>query len=539
MWSSATLSGAPRGGGFFFLGSYDGLCVSLLVPMLAAIGELIRAAESYVDSPEIPWKRLIVTLLWSVYLFETYVAWRQYQLYSLTTPPAALEKHVSMDDFHKSQRYGRDKMRFSLVSDAVMHVVNVLGVVYNLTAHTWAWSEELLGVLRVPRTEPTLSAANLVVGLALQMPVGFVLGAYRNFVIEERHGFNKQTWHTFCLDHVKQFALSIVFGMPIMALVITVIRWAGDAFVVYTVLLFTALILCGTVIYPTVIQPLFNKLTPMPEGILRDRVTALASSLNFPLKHLFVIDGSKRSGHSNAYFYGVIPGGSKHIVIFDTLMEQSTPAEIEAVLAHELGHWMYSHPSKLLVIGLTHMAVTLSLFTLFINNASLFRAFGFGRDAGAIAHVTYLPVAVGFELFNLILHPVDALVQFGMNALTRHFEYAADRFAALMPRPAKTAAECAAAELVRTGTQGAAGAAGAAPADVSAVVQAWKEHLATSPTDDATYPDLLKQALIKLQVHNLSTMHHDALFSAYHHSHPTLPERIAAIDQVANTKKVQ
>lgn len=230
------------------------------------------------------------------------------------------------------------------------------------------------------------------------------------------------------MDHVKQCLLSVILGVPIMALIVSVIRWAGDAFVVYTVLLFTALILFGTIIYPTLIQPLFNKLTPLKEGMLRDRVTALASSLKFPLKHLYVIDGSKRSSHSNAYFYGVIPGGSKHIVIFDTLIEQSTTAEIEAVLAHELGHWVYAHPSKLLIISLSHIAVTLSLFTLFINNASLFRAFGFGQDRQAIAYVTYLPVAVGFELFNLVLHPIDALVQFGMHAVTRQMEYSADRY---------------------------------------------------------------------------------------------------------------
>lgn len=388
----------------------------------------IQAAEKFLDTPEIPWKSLITSLLWIVYLFETYVSWRQYRLYSLTTPPKALMAHVSHEDFVKSQRYGRDKARFAFVSDAVAHMVNLASVTYNLSAHVWVWSGYVLDWMKVAHSEKALSGANLVLGLMLQMPVGFILGAYRNFVIEERHGFNKQTWSMYCMDHVKQCLLSVILGVPIMALIVSVIRWAGDAFVVYTVLLFTALILFGTIIYPTLIQPLFNKLTPLKEGMLRDRVTALASSLKFPLKHLYVIDGSKRSSHSNAYFYGVIPGGSKHIVIFDTLIEQSTTAEIEAVLAHELGHWVYAHPSKLLIISLSHIAVTLSLFTLFINNASLFRAFGFGQDRQAIAYVTYLPVAVGFELFNLVLHPIDALVQFGMHAVTRQMEYSADRY---------------------------------------------------------------------------------------------------------------
>ena len=445
----------------------------------------LQALQTRLDTPAIPWKALVNALLWGVYVFETYVSWRQYRMYSRTAPPPALAGHVSADDFRKSQRYGRDKMRFSMVSDAVMHVVSLVSVNYNASAHMWGWGGELLRWLRVAPSEQALSAAHMLVTTVCYLPLKLVLEAYRAFVIEARHGFNKQTWGTFGMDHVKQLLLSVVLGAPLVALLVSVIRWAGDAFVVYTVLLVLAVTLFGSVIFPTFIQPLFNTLTPVPEGRLRDRVTALATSLRFPLKHLYVIDGSKRSSHSNAYFYGVVPGGSKHIVLYDTLIEHSTPAEIEAVLAHELGHWSYSHPVKMMAVSYVQIAALLTLFTAFIHNASLYEAFGFRGPP--------LPVWIGLELFSLVLHPLDALLQFGMHAMTRQMEYAADAFAVRLPRP-----------------QGA---------------------------DDAkTYQELLQSSLIKLQVHNLSTMHHDALFSAYHHSHPTLPERLAAIERAAKTE---
>lgn len=173
------------------------------------------------------------------------------------------------------------------------------------------------------------------------------------------------------------------------------------------------------IVYPIFIQPLFNKLTPLPEGELRQRIEKLAGSLGFPLKHLYVIDGSKRSGHSNAYFYGL--PWSKHIVIFDTLIEQSTPAEVEAVIAHELGHWKYAHPTKLLAVGQINLLITLSAFTLFIHNPTLFKSFGFSDD---IAY-RQQPVVIGFFLYQLIMNTLDPVITLLINSITRKYEYQA------------------------------------------------------------------------------------------------------------------
>jgi STE24 endopeptidase len=148
------------------------------------------------------------------------------------------------------------------------------------------------------------------------------------------------------------------------------------------------------ILYPTVIQPLFNKLSPLRQGELRERIEGLASKLRFPLKHLYEIDGSKRSSHSNAYFFGL--PWAKHIVIFDTLIESSSPAEVEAVLAHELGHWYHLHPTKLLALSQAHIFTILALFPAFLHAPPVLRSFGFPKDVAARP-----PTIVAFLLFQV------------------------------------------------------------------------------------------------------------------------------------------
>lgn len=218
-------------------------------------------------------------------------------------------------------------------------------------------------------------------------------------------------------------------------------------------------------IYPIFILPLFNKLSPLEPSKLKTDVEDLATRLKFPLKHLYSIDGSKRSAHSNAYFYGL--PWSKHIVIYDTLMQKASSEEVVAVLAHELGHWSRGHTTKLFGIAQAHLFYVFALFSVFIGNLSLYRAFGFHA---------HQPIIVGFILFGDVLAPMDTVVKLLMNVLSRKFEYQADEFA------------------VGLG-----------------------------------YSKDLARSLIKLQVQNLATMDADWLFSSYHYTHPILPERLAAL----------
>ncbi|MCO5549647.1 hypothetical protein L7F22_003120 [Adiantum nelumboides] len=490
-----------------------------------------RVAE-VLDDDAIPWMTLIQILLVVVLSFEVLVSLLQLRTYNEPAPPATLKPHVTQETYEKSRIYGRDKLQFSIFS--LIYEWALSAALLHAFAYARIWSAAGLLMTKLGYTNDSEVIHSLFF-LLLSQPVTSIpllpLSLYKNFVIEERHGFNKMTLKTFFLDGVKGWAVGVIVAGPFMAGLIKLIRWAGDSFVAYVVVFLFVFQLVAMTLYPTLIQPLFNKLTPLEDGPLKDRVVALATQLNFPLKSIYVIDGSKRSAHSNAYFYGVLPGGSKHIVIYDTLIEKSTPAEIEAVLAHELGHWAHSDTSKLMGLSQVQISFTMSLFTLFIHNASLFRAFGlryapltstiksallplssqvktpFAAPLNSFSvSVGYLPIVVGLELFQLVLHPLDSLIKFSINAAIRRMEYAADRFAAQQPR---------------------------APELIGGSVK----HKSEDVELNEPYTTLLGKALIKLHIQNLSTMHHDALYSAYHYSHPTLTERLDELEKIkAKTK---
>ena len=173
--------------------------------------------------------------------------------------------------------------------------------------------------------------------------------AYNTFVLEEEFGFNKQTPKLFITDLLKGQALMVVLGAPVLSAFLAIVQKTGNTFFYYLWLFGVAMQVFTITIYPILILPLFNKLSPLEEGALKTGVEALAARLKFPLKELYVIDGSKRSAHSNAYFYGL--PWKKHIVIYDTLIEKSDTEEVVAVLSHELGHWSLSHTTKLFGIA--------------------------------------------------------------------------------------------------------------------------------------------------------------------------------------------
>lgn len=172
---------------------------------------------------------------------------------------------------------------------------------------------------------------------------------YSTFVLEEKFGFNKQTLKLWITDMLKSQALMVALGTPLLSAFLKIIQVTGTKFFYYLWLFSIVVQIFAIAVYPTFILPLFNKLSPLEPGQLKSGVEALAKRLSFPLNSLYVIDGSKRSAHSNAYFFGL--PWKKHIVIYDTLIEKSEPEEVVAVLGHELGHWSLSHTTKLFGIA--------------------------------------------------------------------------------------------------------------------------------------------------------------------------------------------
>ena len=172
---------------------------------------------------------------------------------------------------------------------------------------------------------------------------------YHTFVLEEKFGFNKQTPKLFVMDMLKSQMLAFILAPPILAGFLAIVQKTGNKFFYYLWLFGAGLQVFMITVYPITILPLFNKLTPLQPGDLKTGVEALARRLKFPLHELHVIDGSKRSAHSNAYFFGM--PWKKHIVIYDTLIEKSETEEVVAVLAHELGHWSLGHTTRLFGIS--------------------------------------------------------------------------------------------------------------------------------------------------------------------------------------------
>lgn len=186
-----------------------------------------------------------------------------------------------------------------------------------------------------------------IISTVLSLPTSY----YSTFVLEEQFGFNKSTVKLWVTDMLKGQALTVVLGTPILSAFLKIVQKTGNNFFYYLWMFAIGVQLFAITIYPIAIQPLFNKLSPLEPGPLKTGVENLAKRLKFPLQELNVIDGSKRSAHSNAYFYGL--PWKKHIVIYDTLIEKSETEEVVAVLAHELGHWSLSHTTKL--FGITQV----------------------------------------------------------------------------------------------------------------------------------------------------------------------------------------
>ena len=253
--------------------------------------------------------------------------------------------------FDKSQAYGRAKAKYGFVSSFYGLAQNLAIIYYDGLPKIWALTG--LGLARVlPQRfngEIAHSLAFLFVFNIITTILSLPTSYYSTFVLEEKFGFNKSTVGLWISDMFKAQGLMIVFGGPLMSAFLWIIQKTGDSFFYYLWLFSVGVSVFMITIYPIAILPLFNKLSPLEDGPLKTGVENLAKKLKFPLKELYVIDGSKRSAHSNAYFFGL--PWKKHIVIYDTLIEKSETDEVVAVLGHELGHWSLGHTTKLFGIS--------------------------------------------------------------------------------------------------------------------------------------------------------------------------------------------
>ncbi|KAG0746123.1 hypothetical protein G6F57_002971 [Rhizopus arrhizus] len=365
------------------------------------------------------YKQFVLYFSCIVYGFEQYLNYRQYCRYLMRDRPKELADIVTEVDFKKAQAYNLDKSRFGFIEGAYKQFETLLMLQYDGLPFIWDLSGNILYKISGYGTDYEIlhSLVFLALFTLISTVTSIPFNLYSTFVVEQRHGFNNQTLGLFFADILKSQLVLALIMFPFMSAFLWIIKATGDKFYFYVWVIVIVFQLFIITIYPTFIQPLFNKLTPMEEGELRSRIEALAARISFPLKKLYVIDGSKRSSHSNAYFYGF--GKNKHIVLYDTLIEHSDNDEICAVLAHELGHWKMGHTLKLLVVNQIHLLTIFFLFSLFIHNKQLYDHFGFDT----------MPTLIGFMLFQFIYSPVESVIGFLQHVYQRKNEYEADAYA--------------------------------------------------------------------------------------------------------------
>ena len=399
---------------------------------------------------------LIVTLLLRFWLGSRHIRFIHAHRGSV---PAEFSSRIPLAAHQKAADYTVAKTKFNLFMLLVTTAV--------LIGFTLMGGLQALSVAIFQRT-----GAGMTYQLALLVAFGLLSSAidlpfdyYRQFVLEARFGFNKMPLRLFCIDMIKNAVIGAVIGLPLIWVVLTLMEKSGDLWWLYAWIVFSVFQLAMLVLYPTVIAPLFNKFTPLADDSLKSRIENLMGRVGFASQGLFVMDGSKRSAHGNAYFSGF--GTAKRIVFFDTLLARLAPEEIEAVLAHELGHFKLKHIVKRILMM---FAISLGFLALlgFLKTQTWFYT-GLGVDPMIAASND----AMALILFMLVL-PVFTFLFSPLTSIgSRKHEFEADAFAA--------------------------------------------KH---------TRADDLVSALVKLYEDNASTLTPDPLHSAFYDSHPPASVRI-------------
>ncbi len=329
--------------------------------------------------------------------------------------PEAFRGVYEEEAYAKSQRYLRESTRVEMVTGGIQ----TLALAGFIVLGGFAWVQEIAAGLSASPIPQALVFGGLL--MLISSVFGLPFSVYDTFVLEQKYGFNKTTPKTFVLDFVKGLMLTALIGGPLFAALVWFFRSAGGNAWWISWAVVSALQLFLLYIAPVVILPLFNKFTPLAEGGLRKRLEAYAAGQGFHLTGLYTIDGSRRSTRANAYFTGF--GRNRRIALYDTLIEKHGEEELEAVLAHEVGHAKCGHIPKQLAVGLLSTGLLFFLLGFFIRAPGLYAAFGIGGGEE-------LPVHAGLVFFGFLYSPVSALLAVLTHALSRRFEFEADAFAA-------------------------------------------------------------------------------------------------------------
>jgi STE24 endopeptidase len=377
--------------------------------------------------------------------------------------------------YKKSIAYTLAKGNFAEMEDSY----NVAILIIFLFSGVLPWAFHLFST-ELGWSAWAMAAYLLAVGFAMSL-TGLPFDWHAQFRLEEKFGFNTTTQKIWWMDRLKGLLIAVVLGYPLLVLILKIVQWTGTWWWLWAWVALLAFQFLMLVLAPVLIMPLFNKFTPLPEGSLRERLLALAKRTQFRAQSIQLMDGSKRSRHSNAFFTGF--GRFRKIVLFDTLVLQLTEPELEAVLAHEIGHYRKKHIPKMLAFSAISSLVGLYLISVLAQQEWFYSAFGFQPSAFSLQPSV---IALALLLFGLLAGTVMFWFSPLIHWWSRRYEYQADAFAARVMSEAQS----------------------------------------------------LISALRKLNEKNLSNLTPHPFYSGFYYSHPTLLERKQALaGKVANTER--
>jgi STE24 endopeptidase len=406
---------------------------------------------------------LVASLLTRVWLISRQI---RHVAQHRSAVPAAFAATVTLEAHQRAADYTLARQRFELLTSAwgtaLLLGWTLLGGLDSLNVLVRDALQPRLGDLGY---QVALIAAASLIGSALDLP----FEAWRTFRIEQAFGFNRMTLGLWLRDMLVGGLVGAVIGLPLLALVLWLMAAAGPLWWLWTFAVLAGFVLLMQVLYPTVIAPLFNKFEPLANADLKARVEALMQRCGFRAQGFYVMDGSKRSAHANAYFTGF--GASKRVVFFDTLLKQLSPSQVEAVLAHELGHFHHKHVIKRIVSVLLMWLAGLALLGWLMKQAAFYVGLGVMPNMAAPNDgLALMLITLAAPVFTFFASPL-------MAAVSRKHEFEADAYAAQQ-----------------------------------------------SNAQD------LGGALLKLYEDNASTLTPDPLYVRFHYSHPPASERLAALD---------
>ncbi|MCB9233542.1 MAG: M48 family metallopeptidase [Bacteroidia bacterium] len=401
---------------------------------------------------------VLVVFLAGSFLWDQFLDWLNMSRLSPDLPPA-LQGIYEPEKYRKSQEYIRTKARFGFLTSGFSFALTLIVLAFGLLG----WLDDTLRPFI--SNEKWLALAFFGILYLANDLISLPFSLYNIFVIEEKFGFNKMTLGTFVVDKLKNYALTALLGGGILFLLIFLIEWLEADFWIWFWGVSALIMVGASVLFPTLILPLFNKLQPLEEGELKEAIDTYASSVDFPVKKIMVMDGSKRSAKSNAFFAGF--GRQKRIVLFDTLIAQHSVPELVAILAHETGHYKKKHIIWSYLISMASTGLLLFLLSRMVSSPVLSEALGGSQYS----------IHLNLIAFGFLYSPVSELLGLGMNAFSRKNEYEADAYA----------------------------------------------------TD--TYDGkVMLQALVRIHTDNLSNLNPHPWYVFWHYSHPTLLQRMAAIE---------